>query len=763
LLRARGAPILTHLSSPINSLTVSALWVSVIGLTFSWKVLRLQRSMGSKRPWGRWLTLATIAACSQTGLLAAMHTTSDAVLAGLIFSGAACVGAILPAAMLEVLAGLNGMQRPPARPLIWLCSLAGAGLIATSGNGGVAPSAIRVLGVDYLRIVLPDALLPYSLIGIATFAVALAVLYANQRHTSEFSRVTFIGGAGLLGALLLDVFSAIGHTQLPLINGIAGIAFVLIVSLVVEARLRTQILLFERRTEGAQTRAKARSRFLAHMSHELRTPLNGVLGMVQILLDDSRLTVEARQLVRSLGAAARKLGHLIEEILDLERIAGDASHLTSQPFSPTSLLTQVCDAAKHLMATDKVAITFRPLPSHQSEILLIGDADRLKEALLNLVTNALKYTREGQIELSCRMSEAPDASMRVVFSLRDTGSGVTNLSAAISPQKPQQDAPLAHHPLSLGITLRLAELMGGRFTVQSASGHGSTFSLTLRLPVAPKAVTCPATNEDPLPPEGLFGATIMVVDDHPVNRLVTATPLERLGATVLCAATGEDALAVMEEQAVDLVLMDLHMPGIDGVEASARIRAAEHRGQLAHPGRVPVVAVSADSSPEARGGCRDGGMVDFLAKPFDAKTLTNIVHKHLPSHCSVSAPSALPPSSTSTEPSAGNMAFVLDLVSGHRDLAESLLKEYLTSTPSLLKNLEYQCQTDDLDEAKMTAHTIKGSSLSLGFEQVGTAARHLETMLKTGAIEGVPSGLRVLRHAEAQAEESIRSFLEADR
>jgi signal transduction histidine kinase/CheY-like chemotaxis protein len=734
--------------------------MSVIVLTFTWKVLRLQRGMGAVPQWTKWLVLASAAACAETLLLAAMQTSADAVVAGLIFSLVACVGAIVPAASAEVLAGVFGLSRLPGRVVIWLAVLTGAGLVATTGNAGVQTGAFQLFDSDYTRIRMLDGLFPLTLSCIGAVAGLLGILYWRRRHEPSFSAAALGAATGLVGALLLDVLSAHGHTALPLVSGFAGLAFVLTVALVVESRARDQILNLEQRTESAEANAKARSRFLANMSHELRTPLNGVQGMVQILLDDNRLSDEARQLVRSLGAAGRKLGHLIEEILDLERMAGDGSQLASEPFAPAELLTKVAQTARGLNTSDRVTITHRPLPEHQRDVVLLGDARRLSEALLNLVTNALKYTRSGQIELSCRMTEASGGAMRAVFALRDTGSGVTNLRAAIRPLGASSDDEASlHHPLSLGITLRLAEVMGGRFAVQSASGHGSTFSLTLRLPVAPEALEEPLDADRMATPEGLFGATIMVVDDHPVNRLVTTAPLERLGATVLCAATGEAALATMAETAVDLVLMDLHMPGVDGVESSARIRAAEQRGQLAHAGRVPIVAVTADSSPEAEAACRDGGLVGFLGKPFEAQALTSMVYHHLPENCSVSRPPT-PALVAASEP-VGAMSYMLKLVSGRRDLAEELIGEYIKATPTLIEALASQFEAGELDAARMAAHTIKGSSLSLGFDQVGAAARQIEIMLKTGAVDGLSNGIHVLRHAEKQIETSIQAYLEA--
>lgn len=369
----------------------------------------------------------------------------------------------------------------------------------------------------------------------------------------------------------------------------------------------------------AEAANEAKTRFLANTSHELRTPLTAVLGLSR-LLSRSPLEPAQRQHVERIEMAGKALLAIINDILDLSKIEAGKLELESQPFSIASLMAEIeaifVDAAVSKGLTLEIAVDER-VPE-----TLRGDGIRLQQVLMNLVGNALKFTEHGGVVLEVRVIDARPDGAHLRFSIRDTGIGLTEVQVSgLFEPFVQADSSMARRfggtGLGLAICRRLVEAMGSTLSVESCPGGGSSFFFTLSLPVADDSIE----EHRATVPTRLEGCRVLVVEDNTVNRELICEVLELAGAEVIPAENGALAIDRLADPSfkVDCILMDIQMPGIDGLEATARIRAMGHRQSL------PIVAVTANAMLSEVQACRQAGMNDYVTKPIDIDALVEAV------------------------------------------------------------------------------------------------------------------------------------------
>jgi PAS domain S-box-containing protein len=372
---------------------------------------------------------------------------------------------------------------------------------------------------------------------------------------------------------------------------------------------------------------QAKSAFLATMSHEMRTPLNGVIGLIS-LLQGTPLTPRQREYVSALQASGDALLGLISDILDFSKIEAGQLSLERQPLDLRQLVHEVAAlfaAQARTKGLDLHAQVDAAVPR-----LLTGDPVRLRQVLLNLAGNALKFTEQGEVGVGVTLVEesVEEALLRVV--VRDTGIGIAPaMQEALFAPFVQADTSTTRRyggtGLGLAIAKRLVELMGGEIGVESTPGVGSTFWLTLRLARGVAADATPAARTASGPAEAGPRGRVLVAEDNAINRLVAVGLLESLGYVVETAETGRQAAEAVRTHHYDLVLMDLHMPDLNGFEATAAIRQQEKA--VGQGRRLPIVALTADAMMGDADKSRAAGLDDHLTKPLTRERLAAVVER----------------------------------------------------------------------------------------------------------------------------------------
>jgi signal transduction histidine kinase/ActR/RegA family two-component response regulator len=375
----------------------------------------------------------------------------------------------------------------------------------------------------------------------------------------------------------------------------------------------------ERSAAAAENASRAKAQFLAMMSHEIRTPMNGILGVAD-LLRTMAPNREQKRLLDILTSSGASLLRIINDILDFSKIEADRLELHASPFELRALV----DELEHLLAPSararklSFAIELDPdLPTGVS-----GDRQRLAQVLLNLGTNAVKFTDHGDIRLAIRSHSAPAGIARIEFSMRDTGIGMDAdaLSKLFTPFTQFADGQQRRGGgtgLGLVIALKLVALMGGNLEVLSTPGKGSIFSFTVDLPVAQVA-----SGTTTIKSMRLDSLRVLVAEDNLVNQTVVAAMLRQLGHNSTLVTNGRAALDALAVDEYDLVLMDCNMPVMDGLEATRRLRAGG--AGTRNPG-IPVIALTANAMDGDREACLAAGMDDFLSKPVTLEALRNAI------------------------------------------------------------------------------------------------------------------------------------------
>ena len=360
----------------------------------------------------------------------------------------------------------------------------------------------------------------------------------------------------------------------------------------------------------------AKSQFLANMSHEIRTPLHAIYGLTR-LLEDTNVTEEQKKLIKGLNSSSENLLGIVNDILDFTKIEAGQMEIVEAEFSLDDLVKKIFDSFEH--KAEEQEITLTNIFDKGIKYHLLGDNIRLRQILVNLMNNAIKFTQRGTVSLECKLVASPGNSCIIYFNVTDTGIGIAeeNISKVFQSFQ-QEDAGTTRSyggtGLGLAISKQLVEMMGGILEVRSKKNEGSEFFFTLPFQ---KVEETDGPGEDEtaeISTETFRGIKVLLVEDNPFNQFIAKSMLEKWETVVTVASNGKEALEILREDAFQIVLMDLQMPEMGGLEATRRIRSELKLD-------VPVIALTANAVKGVIEDCFSAGMNDYIAKPFSPDAL----------------------------------------------------------------------------------------------------------------------------------------------
>lgn len=386
----------------------------------------------------------------------------------------------------------------------------------------------------------------------------------------------------------------------------------------------------ERSRTQAERANRAKTDFLANISHEIRTPMNTIMGMTELTLETT-LTEQQKSFIEAVKASSDHLLILINDLLDISKIEEDRLSIRMGPFNLREAVDPVIKGAKYNAERKGLDLDYRFEESTTPWV--IGDRARLRQVLTNLIDNAIKYTESGSVRVRIVSEEKPDSSLRTTFTVSDTGIGISpeHQERIFEPFIQVDSSTTRKYPgagLGLAISHRLVSLMGGRLWVHSQPGQGTTFGFALNLAQA-DTQSLDHQKAGRAGSDGGDGAmrplSILCVEDDPNNQMVITEAIKFIGHRVTIAGSGQEALALFKAHKYDLVLMDIHMPGMDGFQASKAMREME----AASGGHTPIIAVTGSALPGFDQVCSDAGMDGYMSKPYSIEVLRQKVADYL--------------------------------------------------------------------------------------------------------------------------------------
>ena len=489
--------------------------------------------------------------------------------------------------------------------------------------------------------------------------------------------------------------------------------------------------------EAAEEANRVKSFFISNLSHEIRTPLNSIIGLAQLILDENNLTPEQMENMKSIRFSSDHLLDLINEVLDFSKIEAGKLELEETEFDVINVVKE-SSRTFEFKAKEK-GIDLNVSIDTGIPRVLIGDPARLKQILLNLLSNAVKFTNDGHVSTEVIVMEMHDDQIKLKFSVSDTGRGIPEvhiprLFDSFTQASRDTSRKFGGTGLGLSICKKLTELQNGKIGVKSLEGMGSTFWVELPFRISEKP-RLPEMGKPGGKLKNLKGVKILLVEDDKMNQFVLAKLLRKWLADLVIADNGQMAIDILEKEKFDLVLMDLHMPELDGYEAALKIRD-KNSPVLKHD--VPIIALTADITSETRQKVKDTGMNDFITKPTDQESMFNTINKVLINRKTEFIERQIQEGET-TEQKSDDISEIKQHIKNalagifDDDLESTLalISRFLKEIPRAIIGINEAFYERDLSTLNKLVHKIKPGFSYLGFYEVSDKITRIQLITKS--------------------------------